>query len=201
MTTARHYPKGAAKRQEILQTAFELFSRKGRDHTSFREIARETGLSQAGLLHYFSSKEELLAEVLRLRDTVNSGEYGERDTLASMAQTVAHNAEVPGLVRLFSQLAIESADPDHPARDFYVARHDRIRRELAEDIERAYAGTPVEDRPDPGMVATLVLAMVDGLQLQWLRFPEIDMVEHLRLFYRMILPGGVPSTTGETPSA
>ena len=44
------YAKGVAKREEILGVALDLFARDGYDKTSFREVARATGLSQAGLL-------------------------------------------------------------------------------------------------------------------------------------------------------
>ena len=65
MTARGPYAKGEAKRAEVVNVALELFSRKGYDRTSFREVARLAGLSQAGLLHHFRTKEELFVEVLR----------------------------------------------------------------------------------------------------------------------------------------
>ncbi|HEY5230670.1 MAG TPA: helix-turn-helix domain-containing protein, partial [Galbitalea sp.] len=53
------YAKGVAKREEILRTALEVFARQGYRGTSLRELADAVNLSQAGLLHYFDSKEEL----------------------------------------------------------------------------------------------------------------------------------------------
>ena len=62
------YPKGVAKREEILRTALEIFSREGYRGTSLREVARSCGLSLPGLMHYFDSKEDLLAAILKKRD-------------------------------------------------------------------------------------------------------------------------------------
>ena len=53
------------KRREILDAALEVVARNGYSRTSVRELADAVGLSQAGLLHYFDSKEHLFAEVLR----------------------------------------------------------------------------------------------------------------------------------------
>ena len=57
--------KGIARRQEILDRAIEVFAVKGAEGTSLRAIAESIGVSHAALLHYFSSREVLLLEVLR----------------------------------------------------------------------------------------------------------------------------------------
>ena len=58
------YAKSARQRERIIATALEYFGQQGYHGTSMREIARETGLSQAGLLHHFPSKADLLIAVL-----------------------------------------------------------------------------------------------------------------------------------------
>ena len=45
---------------EILQHATEVFCEKGYDGASMRDLSRATGISLAGLYHYFDSKERLL---------------------------------------------------------------------------------------------------------------------------------------------
>jgi AcrR family transcriptional regulator len=65
------YAKGIAKREEILTSALDVIARNGYRRTSVRELADAVGLSQAGLLHYFSSKEELFQEIVRKRDEVD----------------------------------------------------------------------------------------------------------------------------------
>jgi len=46
--------------EKIYEKALELFVANGYDQTALSQIARELGLTKAGLYHYFSSKEELL---------------------------------------------------------------------------------------------------------------------------------------------
>jgi len=53
-----------SKRERILRVATKLFAAKGFDGTSVRKIAEEAGLSVAGMFHYFSSKEEILNEIM-----------------------------------------------------------------------------------------------------------------------------------------
>ena len=66
------YAKGVAKREEILTRALDVIAREGYRGASVKELADAVGLSQAGLLHYFDSKEELFTEILRKRDELDS---------------------------------------------------------------------------------------------------------------------------------
>jgi TetR/AcrR family transcriptional regulator, cholesterol catabolism regulator len=53
-------PKNPEKSREIQAVVARLFAHKGYDATSMREIARELGMNQSSLYHYFKSKEEIL---------------------------------------------------------------------------------------------------------------------------------------------
>jgi AcrR family transcriptional regulator len=174
------YAKGVAKREEILTVALDLFARQGYDRTSFREVARATGLTQAGLLHYFGSKEELFVEVLRRRDARNeyrhdaSGE--QRLTVEGLISVVRHNAEEPGLVRLYVAMSSESTDAESVAREFFGQRFRGLVAGIAEDVRRKQAAGEIASDLDPEVVASLLIAAADGLQIQWLLDPEgIDM--------------------------
>lgn len=170
------YPKGEAKRAEIVDVALELFSRKGYDRTSFREVARLSGLSQAGLLHHFRTKEELFVEVLRHRDERNSRFYDQTVdhdvTVEGLIEIIKHNAMEPGLVRLYVAMSAESTDAASSARQFFVNRYEMLRSNIAADIRRKQAAGELPESLDPQSAASLVVAAADGLQLQWLLDPE-----------------------------
>lgn len=51
------------KKQEIILVAVELFSKKGYEHTSVEEIAKESGMAKGSFYKYFHSKDDLLFEV------------------------------------------------------------------------------------------------------------------------------------------
>lgn len=55
------------RREQIIETALRLFAHQGYDGTSTRQIARETGITEGLIFHYFPSKADLLAAVLETR--------------------------------------------------------------------------------------------------------------------------------------
>jgi AcrR family transcriptional regulator len=184
------YAKGRAKRDEIVEIALDLFARRGYDRTSVREVARLAGLSQAGLLHHFRSKEELFLEVLRGRDARNERTYDENPdsvSLAGLVEIVRHNAQEPGLVRLYVSLSAESCDPDSPTREFFVTRYARLLADMRADLERRAAAGALPEGADIEAMASLLVAAADGLQIQWLLDPDsFDMGERLQLLSELI---------------
>lgn len=189
MTTRGPYAKGLAKRDEILDIALELFAQKGYDRTSVREIARRTGLSQAGLLHHFSGKEELFLEVLRRRDdrVTNAEENLHLHPVERLISAVDLNTEEPGLVRLFVAMSAESADPASDARGFFAGRYRWLLEEVARDVRRLQDAGGVAGPLRPEDVASLLVAAADGLQIQWLLDPEgVDMPGRIRALWETL---------------
>jgi hypothetical protein len=86
------------------------------------------------------------------------------------AATMRRNSTQPEIVRLFTVLAAESLEPAHPAHAYFVRRQ--------EGAAAAYAtlAEHLTDRPD--LLARQIMAMMDGLQIHWLRNPEAtDLVQ------------------------
>lgn len=201
------YAKGIAKREEIIERALEVIATEGYDGASVKRIADAVGLSQAGLLHYFDSKEDLFTEVLRTRDRrdterlttlPDSGATDLTDIRAIYVQAIRHNTRVPGLVELFSRLAAEAADPTHPAHEFFIERGALLREGFAGlDANRAGETTAVaaeEGRQlTPEMRARILQAVSDGLQLQWLLDPSVDMAEIVDRLFAALFPPSTPS--------
>ena len=57
----------AARREQILETALKLFAERGFDATSTRQIAREAGIAEGLIFHYFPTKASLLTAILEDR--------------------------------------------------------------------------------------------------------------------------------------
>jgi AcrR family transcriptional regulator len=177
------YAKGVAKREEILHAALTVIAREGYRGASVREIAEAVGLSQAGLLHYFESKEELFVEILRVRDQVDVAAFGASDAdapdlatlTAGYLRIVRHNADVPGLVQLFAQMSADAADPLHPAHTYFLERSRVFRAGFEAALARAQASGEVSDRVPAATIARTLQAVWDGAQLQWLLDPTVDM--------------------------
>lgn len=195
------YAKGVAKRDEILERALEVIAREGIRGASVKELADAVGLSQAGLLHYFDSKEELFTAILRKRDEVDSRRFGDVDAEASLDRIrdgyvgiVRHNAEVPGLVQLFSRLAVDAGDPQHPAHDYFVERSAALRRTFAAALAERQREDAV-GRVDPDTLARILQAVSDGMQLQWLQDPSVDMAATVDALFELLAPAPTHSET------
>lgn len=190
-TVARRgpYAKGLAKREEILQIALEHFAVKGYDRVSVREIARECELSQAGLLHHFSSKEQLFVEVLRRRDD-RIGDTYEPQHVHSVDRLIAavdRNAQEPGLVRLFVTMSAESTSQESSAHDFFEQRYAWLAEQVATDVRKHQGSGEFRSDVDPEDVAALLISAADGLQLQWLLRPgRIQMSRMLTALWDML---------------
>ena len=180
------YANGLARREAILRAATDVFADHGYRGASLALIAERVGMSAPGLLHHFPTKEHMLIDLLALsrekdiaRLKALTSVRGGR-MLDALLVLAAKNADNPGLVRLFTILAAESVDDGHPGHEWFVERYKGSRRFVAERlIEEQRAGL-IRDDVDVEQTAAQILAMFDGLQLQWLLDPaEVDMVTAL----------------------
>ncbi len=61
--------RGASTKERILDAALDLFTEKGFDGTSLREIAERLGVTKAALYYHFASKDDILMALhMRLHD-------------------------------------------------------------------------------------------------------------------------------------
>jgi AcrR family transcriptional regulator len=167
------YAKTADRRAEILDSAIKVFSEAGFHGGSLREIAERVGLSQPGLLHHFASKEQLLEAVLTHRDDLARQRMGpEMPTGIAMIEALidltAYNATTPGLVALFTVLSGEATSVDHPGHQYFRQRYGWVREITEEAIAEAQAQGHLRPELDPVEVTRTLIALLDGLQIQWL---------------------------------
>jgi AcrR family transcriptional regulator len=186
------YAKGRARREQIIDAAWEAFSANGYRATTIATIAELAGLTDAGVLHHFASKEELLLTVLQRRDVQGRQRVVDAATsrgsfIGALNELCEQNAATPGIVRLFTVMAGESIDATHPAHEHFHARYRRLRRVCATELRAAQERGEVDPTIDPDTVAPQILALFDGLQLQWLLDPEeVDMVAVMRQFLEQL---------------
>lgn len=195
MTARGSYAKGVAKRDEILTTALEVIATNGYHKTSIRDLAAAVGLSQAGLLHYFGTKEDLFVEVIRRRDAQleeqssegrgQSAEY----LIDGLVDVGRRNAAVPGLVQLYSQFSTAATEEGHPARPYFQARYAEYRDRIAGLIREEQAAGHLPATLDPDRTAVLFAAATDGLQTQWMLDNSIDMSDHIRYLWSALIAG------------
>ena len=182
------------RREEILQEAGRLFGIHGFKGTSLSSIAEAVDLTEPGLLHYFPSKVQLLQGVLAYRDQQDSEKYnalldtGENIIFESLEDLVAKNEKIPGLIQLFTVLVGESIKEDHPAHDFFLNRYSKLRKGLVKQLTTFIESEGLNSDVDIYQLATLIGAVMDGLQIQWLLDPEqVNMSDSFNLFSEIIL--------------
>lgn len=186
------YAKSDVTRAAILDAALEVFAQGGYRAGSIRDVASRVGMSEAGLLHHFSSKPKLLAAVLERRDelaeqivprTLSDGTTALRGLIA----LARFNASEPGVVELYCTLSAEATSPTHPAHTYFVTRYEEIRKRLHTafiDLDRQGL---VRAGISPEVAVRATIAIMDGLQVQWLLDRSLmDMGDELREFFRTL---------------
>lgn len=190
------YAKTGRTRAAILEAALGVFARGGFRKGSIREIAEAVGMSEAGLLHHFPNKSALLAEVLDLRDQhslelVPIEGPEPLDTLRGLVQLARYNASVPGVVELYCTLSAEATTPDHPAHAYFVGRYTSTVTNLTRSFERCEERGLLRDGIRPASAARATVALMDGLQVQWLLDRDsVDMAEELAAYLHSIVDFG-----------
>ena len=179
MSATRRAPKSRPetleRRREILRAALDTFGAKGYNKAPLTEIAEQVDMTHAGVLHHFGSKDQLLLEVLRYRDESDVEDLEGHHIPDGMplfrhlVKTAFINAQRAGIVQAYAVLSAESVTDDHPAKAFFEGRY----RQLRSEVSHAFH-VVCEERglnPDDEQVrhaSAAILAVMDGLQVQWL---------------------------------
>lgn len=167
-----------SRRTRILNAAVDSFGTMGYYGTSLQKIANSVGLTKAGVLHYVGSKEGMLNLVLEEMYDRETDEINQRYLTtehphipAMLRDVVMVNAKRPHLVHMFSTLSAEALNPDHPAHDYFVRREQRNVEQAMKTNWDVPSGIDAQD------VISAAFAMMDGMQLRWLRNPEHEWPE------------------------
>jgi AcrR family transcriptional regulator len=176
------YAKGVAKRAEILDTALAVIDEHGYTGATVKELADAVGLSQNGLLHYFGSKDSLFVEVVRHHEAahrpseIDRRAHGLRsaDFAGRLQRAAADSIKRPGMSSLFLNLATAANASAHPAHQYMLDWYVSFRSIATSVLTELQARGEFPAQGDPAAAAALLVAALDGLQLQWLYDPSID---------------------------
>ncbi|HWE66888.1 MAG TPA: TetR/AcrR family transcriptional regulator [Acidimicrobiales bacterium] len=183
------YAIGVKRREQILEAALELFSVQGYRGAPMADIAAKVGLTLAGVLHYFKSKEELLAAVLERRDDLDQpwfeNKWAETGSFRrAVHELVARSMSSPHVLQLFVTLSAESTDPTHPSHHYFQERYRTSRELFARTLDQAKERGEV----NANVSGPILIAVLDGLQVQWLLEPGFDFLGELDRYLDSITP-------------
>ncbi|MGW3418218.1 TetR/AcrR family transcriptional regulator [Streptomyces phaeochromogenes] len=176
------YRSGIKRREQIITAAAKSFTEHGYNGASMRQIASDVGVSPAALLRHFDSKEDLLSAVLewwaeQTRSVMSGADTG-LGAFDQLRAVMRYHTEHRGLLELFIRLTGESSDEKHPARPFIQQRYAALLHSLVQRLlGLAASGTipPLTDAQAEAEIRTL-FATMDGLEIQWLLDPAVDLV-------------------------
>jgi AcrR family transcriptional regulator len=184
--------RGRSQRERVLRAAMDIFSTQGYRGASLDAVAEAVGITRQGLLHYFPSKVELLLGVLDLRqeeDHVRIQRMFDRSQgMADVLLTLSRrNQTRPELVRMFTILASESVDAEHPGHEWFVDRYRGVRSRMMERIADEQRAGTLTAALTPESISVLLIAVMDGLQIQHLLDPQaVDLVKPLEDLLRLL---------------
>jgi len=193
------FAKGEDRRQRILTVAQRLVARNGGRGTTLSQIARAAGVSPAGLLHHFESKEQLLNAVLDARDADDiTADFIEQFEAATERFGRSHE-----LAGMFTVLQAENLDPDAPLHDRFLDRYRDAVTIVTESIRRGQQAGRYRADLDPAIKAMEIIAFLFGMETSWLLDPSIPLTAVFREYTRSLasqlapsLPPGIRSGPG-----
>jgi AcrR family transcriptional regulator len=188
------YRKSAERREQILQAAYEAVDEFG-ERASLHDIAARVGVTQPALTYYFPTRDELLLAVLERRDALGkaaASAAGESRTMIDgMVASTRHTTEHPGLAKLYVTLSAAATDPDSPARGYFTERYRGLAAEVTQDFEEGQRTGVIRVDEPADHLARAVLAVLDGLQIQWMHDPSVDIAAIAETFTRILAPSVV----------
>lgn len=187
-------PETVAKREEIIDAAVEVFGAHGYTDATLEEIGERVGLTHAGVLHHFGSKKNLLLDAVRRRDVTDSVPFDNdnlplgMDMFTHLLHSTARNSKRPGIVQAFVTLSAEALTEQNPTREHFKGRYQGLRERLGDALELLCSTYGVDDPEGVKSAASGILAIMDGVQYQWLLDPgKVDLLKGTEYGIRAIL--------------
>jgi AcrR family transcriptional regulator len=179
------------RRGQILAAALTCFRRRGFHQATMQEICAEARVSPGALYRYFSSKADIIAAIAEeeramIEPLFASMENGANvaDGLAALAEGALQKFAAENDAPLIADVMAEAARDPLLARRFAEADRE-LRVRVAAIIRAGQERGEIDPTLDPGRVARLMPALIDGLGLRFgfLREGEMsEMIDDFRDF-------------------
>ena len=171
----------------IVEAALTLFSRHGYRSTTIANIAEAVGVTDASVLHYFETKRAILDAVLANDDQPATQEWlaylapGGIEALHNLAGWGARMEASPETTSLQIVLGAESLSESSELHGIFHDRYRYVRRRTARAIQVGIERGEIRADVDADHEATALLALIDGIRLQWFYLDgAISINRHLR---------------------
>lgn len=164
---------GGIVADQIADAAVRLFARHGYRGTTIAMIAREVGLTDAGVLYHFPTKADLFWAIVDMFEDLQRDRVvallapGGLTAIRNLAQWGPIIEERPDLLALQVVLGATALSDDSELHPYYRQRYDDLRAGIAGFLAQAAEAGDVRSDVDGIFEATAFLAFLDGLRLQY----------------------------------
>jgi AcrR family transcriptional regulator len=170
-----------SNREQLIDGAVTCLQTKGYARTTARDIAAASGANLASIGYHFGSKEALLnAALIRILEERNRfvGAIAfSSDQATPLERLTATFAAVHAIFENFRPVlvafveAMAQAERSSELRSQMAAHYGVARQGIAALLRAGLGDAAGRLEKDPGIMASLLLAMLDGLVFQWLLEP------------------------------
>jgi TetR/AcrR family transcriptional regulator, cholesterol catabolism regulator len=151
--------------QKIIDTATEMFHKKGYRSTTLDDVAKELGITKAAIYHYVSSKERLLSKIyIQALENIfrNTYEIAERNLPPDKRLELIIRNHIEGIiiksVSMFSVFFTE--ENQLPKKDFIkIQREKKKYTQIIEDIIEEGISQGIFEEVDPKLQAFAIIGM------------------------------------------
>src|SRR3954471_5424025 len=185
----RNDRRGAERRRAIIDAAIEVFGRRGFRTATLNEVAEHAGISAAGILYHFKTKDDLLFAVIRDRDRRQRHILDELTKTGGLAPLTAavRFAEIgedePQLMALHTVLEVESLDPESPAHEYFRVRNEFLLEGVEVTLKALQRSGEIRSDVDCRRTAAQILAFEHGAALLWLKTPGLSITQLYRDYF------------------
>jgi AcrR family transcriptional regulator len=163
-----HAVKQQQVRDAISTAAVDLFCSQGYEATTVDDIAQSAGVSRRSFFRYFSSKDEVIGQVIRqygeaLAEAIAAAPrtYSPMEVLRDVVLRVSAQGAADPHARQFIRITQETP----AARQALLARHGEVEGGVARAYEQRLPGTG--NRAAARLLASVTLSVVDVAFLTW----------------------------------
>jgi len=169
------------KARRIVAAMRASVARRGAAGSTFDHVAREAGVSRGLLHYYFGSKERLLSEVVRHDAEIRIEAFEERlrgaDSLDAVIEALVlqlHEFVEEDVTHAVVHELLSAARQNDDIRGELAELYRRLRARVAEMLREKQDDGIVTMRAEPEAVASVLLALADGFEVQMASDPEWD---------------------------
>jgi len=179
----------------IIQAAKRVISRSSIAGTTIRGIAEEAGLSTGAIYHYYSSKEEILYEVMdqsfsetsRIAEESKQMKHSCEEIIEEIYENIVKRFEKTDENRIELYLAKAAIQGNAELREKFKAKYEEWVSRAEELIQHMYGKAPTKYNK---IVASLILASIEGVVMQLLLCANpVELDDMLEVYHKMLKDG------------